>query len=240
MTNSLSSHHKQPRKLILIAGLNNNDDALSVLAEELRAKGHEVHLLNLPGQGHDRTETESLDRAMSAFTNSITKVANGNYGIIAFSTGALYFNLWLSKNEGHLPEFQILLAPAFAMKNKSVLQTLFKILPASFKIRSMAPPKFRRYSWMKISEYRLLVTLQEKFKELPPDWLSRTSFKILIDERDELVDARALSIRWPQETQVLKRGIGQVRLGMYHALFHPDFWKKNEWDSFIRNLLKFD
>ncbi len=240
MTALSDSSLKRPLKLILIAGLNNNDAALAHLGIELRRMGHDVYLLNLPGQGNDRSETETFERATQAFDQSIRDLATGEYGIVAFSTGALYYNLWLKDHAFLKPQFQVLLSPAFIMRNKALFGTIFRVLPAGFKIRSVAPPKFRRYSWMNISEYRLLQKLQDEFACLPASWLKQTPFKIIIDKRDELVSEKELSKRWPDQTKVLKRSHGTIRPGMYHAIFHPDFWVQDEWDEFVRELLKFN
>lgn len=233
MTDWLNSLKNLNRNLLLIAGLNNNDEAMKSLGNELASRGYRCHYLNLPGQGQDRSESEDFDRAANVFADSIGPLIKDPYSIVAFSTGALYFNLWLKENPTHAPLVQVLLSPAFRIKKKSFLGKLFSTLPAHFLIKSLAPSKFRRFSWMRVSEYRQLFKLIDKFDESAP---ISTAFKIYVDSRDELVDAKALKEIWGDKTHFQKRRIPKFVPGVFHALFHPDFWHPEDWNKFVDDI----
>ena len=231
MTDSLNSPQKPLHKVLLVAGLNNNDVAMRRLADELETRGFSCELVNLPGQGDDRSETETLERAQAVFSRKMMPLTKDPYSVIAFSTGALYYNLWLMHNRHLGPLNQVLLSPAFTMRNESFMKAVFNLLPGAFTIKSLAPGDFRRYGWMKIAEYRILLELILKFRKSRLHF--QTPVKIFIDQRDELVSAKDLKIMYPEVTTVFKRKLGKIRPGMYHAIFHSDFWDESSWNAFV-------
>jgi pimeloyl-ACP methyl ester carboxylesterase len=226
-------------KLILIHGLNNNLQAFSPLMDRFKSLGYECHLICLPGHGEIREEARELNNAFNCFDRNITPLTDRPYFIIAFSHGALYTQLWLEKRPDRRPLGQILLAPAFYIKRHSVTEFLMNKLPAFFLIKSIAPKALRKYSALRVWEYRILLRGMKSFQKL------RSPFKIptliLVDPLDELLDTKLLEekvqsktnfVLWPRKN--LKKG-----MGCHHIIFHPDYFEKEDWDKFIKKICEF-
>lgn len=221
--------------IVLIHGLNNRPEAFWPFRDSLVELGYRVHLACLPGHGEDRTETENWDRASGVFKKSLEDITKDPYVVIAFSQGALYFQDWLASNNVKLPQAQILLSPALFIRNSHLVGMLTKILPPKFKIPSTMPKTLRRYDFLYVGEYRNLLEGIKKFS------LGELKFPIatmvVVDYKDELVDARKLKLKFGDVVTILERPylLGR-RPGKYHIIFHPDFFEKQHWDEFIFSL----
>lgn len=225
-------------KLILIHGLNNNLEAFHPLKNALESLGFECQQIILPGHGENRDETKDTALAMKLFDERMRAAIQGPYGVIAFSQGALYLQLWMENTKAPLPQAQILLAPALYIRNFSYLRIIMRSLPNSFFIFSQMPKLLRRYNYLHIWEYRNLFQKAHSFSEMNQSFKVKT--QILVDEKDELVDAKKLKKKFPQEVQLIERPYLRGRKpGKYHILFHPEFFTPDGWDGFVKSIKEF-
>ena len=201
--------------------------------DHFKEKGYETELITLPGHENDRNEMNNLEDAIELFDKKMKRIGENPYYAIAFSQGALYLQLWLNKNPDHKPLKQVLLAPAFFLRRQEITINLFRLLPSFFLIKSFAPRQFRRYQFLKVSEYNILmegILEYQKINQAFP-----VSTMIMIDPKDELVDASGLKknaqmnnkklLFYFLERPYLNKGIGQ-----HHILFHPDYFDKQDWN----------
>jgi alpha-beta hydrolase superfamily lysophospholipase len=241
MTDSYNLFPKKSHKLIIIHGLNNNPSAFFPLKDEFSRLGWEVSFLTLPCHGSDRKEARDFKSAFKCFDQSMKELTSTPYSVIAFSHGALYLQLWLEKNPKERPNAQVLLAPALFIHRLEQIERTMSLLPSFFLIKSFAPKAFRRYQTLSVREYRILLEGIRTFQKHRAG-LNVASL-IMIDPKDELVDAQALQDctalkekvvfeKWPRE--YLKKGIGR-----HHILFHPDYFEKTEWQKFTDRIQKF-
>lgn len=229
-----------PAKIILIHGLNNNMDCFYPLRDKLRSVGYEVDMLCLPGHGEDRQEAREYEKAQEHFDQGLKKLINGPYVVIAFSQGALYFQLWLEKNDDQLPLAQVLLAPALFIRHFTILDMIMARLPHYTFIPSQMPRKLRRYSYLNIWEYRTLFNKAREYQKINTPMKVPTL--ILIGSKDELVDAQKL------KHELNKRNSGAriefherdylrgKRPGKYHIIFHPEYFSLEDWEKFIEKI----
>ncbi len=225
-------------KLILIHGLNNNLEAFQPLKHALESKGFTCQQIMLPGHGDHRDETKEVADAMRLFDERMKSAIQGPYGVIAFSQGALYLQLWMETTHAPLPEAQILLAPALYIRNISFLKFIIEKLPKSFVIFSQMPKLLRRYNYLHIWEYRNLLQKAQNFADMRHSFKRRT--QILVDEKDELVDAKKLKQMFPRETELMQRPYLRGRKpGKYHILFHPEFFTPDGWAEFMKRIKDF-
>lgn len=232
MTNSFKSSQNLPLKLLLIPGLNNDPAAFHPMRDELEKLGFRVELINIPCHGEDRYEASTLQQAITCFEKTLAPHMNGEYVVVAFSQGALYFQLWLEQKKYHPPLAQVLLAPALKIQRQSLAMAVFASLPPFFHIKSFAPKKFRRYQTLRVNEYRLLMEGMRAFSKIEKPFPCRSM--VIIDPKDELVDVPDLELRsktilfrlW--ERPYLKKGLGQ-----HHILFHPEYFNELDWKNFL-------
>lgn len=241
MTDSYNLFQKKPLKLIIIHGLNNNNSAFLPLRDEFSKLGWDVSFLTLPCHGINRKEARDFKSAFKCFDQSMKELSQNPYSVIAFSHGALYLQLWLEKNPKARPNSQVLLAPALFIHRFEKIERTMSLLPSFFLIKSFAPKAFRRYQTLSVREYRILLEGIRTFQKHRAG-LSIPSL-VMIDPKDELVDAEALEDctalkdkvvyeKWSRE--YLKRGIGR-----HHILFHPDYFEKAEWQKFTNRIQEF-
>jgi alpha-beta hydrolase superfamily lysophospholipase len=231
-------------RLIIIHGMNNNLEGFHPLRDYFMTLGHECHLLTLPGHGNDRKEAQDFKTAFRFFDQRMKELIKEPYAVIAFSQGALYFQLWLEKNVSPKPLAQILLAPALYIRYQDTIETFSRWLPASFLIKSQTPKKLRRYFTLYIWEYRSLVTALKKYQSL--DRWFRLPTLILVDPKDELVDVVRLkqktlethdsSFKFVSFSRVFKR---RKAIGQHHVIFHPDFFGPDEWNQILKEIENF-
>lgn len=234
MTNSYNlSQPKKLPKLIIIHGLNNNLQSFIPLKNEFEKMGYQCHSLTLPGHGKDRTESRDFKTAFRYFDQEIKKLTQDPYVVIAFSQGALYFQLWLEKNQGPKPLAQVLLAPALYINRYLLTEKIMRTLPSFALIPSAAPRKIRRYPALYVREYRTLLDGIKTYQALKGP--IKVPTYILIDPKDELVDAETL------KRELFSRGSVDLKVdfeernhlknnrGHHHILFHPDYFKEEQW-----------
>jgi esterase/lipase len=227
-----------PVKIILIHGLNNNLECFFPLRDKLKSIGYDVELLTLPGHGKDnREEVRNFEVALDHFDQSMRKLIQGPYVVIAFSQGALYLQLWLEKNHQPLPMAQVLLAPALYIRHFSKLDTIMSKLPTFAFILSQMPRKLRRYYYLHVWEYKTLFDKAKKFQKIAPTMKAPTL--ILVDPRDELVDAQKLKVELDKrnsgaQIEFYERNyLAGRRPGKYHIMFHPEYFTPDDWEKFI-------
>ncbi len=224
--------------LILIHGLNNNLEAFQSLRVALESQGFSCQQITLPGHGDKRDETKVTAAALKVFDERMKSVIQAPYGVIAFSQGALYLQLWMEKTDASRPEAQLLLAPALYIRRYSYLKFIVQSLPASFIIFSQMPKLLRRYKYLHIWEYRNLFQKAQIFSMRNRSFRVKT--QILVDEKDELVDAEKLKQMFPHEVELIQRPyLRGRRPGKYHILFHPEFFTPDEWEELIKRIRDF-
>jgi hypothetical protein len=116
-------------------------------------------------------------------------------------------------------------------------------LPSFAFILSPMPVRLRRYSYLNIWEYRTLFNKAKVFQKITTPMKVPTM--ILVDPNDELVEAQKI------KSELDKRNSGaQVefyeraylkgrRPGKYHILFHPDYFKPDDWERFTSKIVGF-
>jgi esterase/lipase len=232
-----------PVKIIIIHGLNNNQEGFFPLAQSLNSLGYNTEILCLPGHSENREEAKSDDEATRCFDQRMQELIKSPYSVIAFSQGALYLQLWLDKNPSCSPQSQILLAPALFIRHFEFLNGLMSRLPTFFSILSQMPKKLRRYNQLYVWEYRNLFRKAKQYQSI--DKSMKIPTLILIDPKDEVVDAKRIK----QELDNRKTGakieyferkyLRGRRPGKYHILFNPEYFKPSDWNLLIARMDEF-
>lgn len=235
MTSSSSSSPIKTRKLVILHGLNNNLSCFGPLCEALGTQ-FDVELIQLPGHGENREEAKDLATALATLNEKLKKF--DDYYLIGFSTGALLSQLLIRSKEIKPPKAQVLLSPAFVINYDAVIGALLTVLPQNFFMKSFMPTMAKNRERLFIWEYR---TLLEGIKSIQSaHFAPETPTHIVIDPQDELVNALRLkelthSVRfkfWPRP--YLKNNRGH-----HHLLFHPDYFRGEEWSLFLREITDF-
>ncbi len=237
MTTSYNLSKKQLPKLLILPGLNNNEFAFNHLKEYFLHAGYDVNFIQLPGQGELRSEMDHFNLAFESFKQSMNSHTESPYVIIAFSTGALYYQHWLNENPQKMAKAQFLLAPALRVQHQNLVDKFLNILPEKFPLPSRSPKPFQKYPTLSVKEYQTLFSGLRLLEELKTDFPIPT--KIVIDRRDELVDVNHLKKRYANYTRVLERNCPVKKLGVYHLLFHPDYFENNEWEVLMKEIQDF-
>lgn len=226
-----------PVKLLLIHGLNNSLEAFHPLRDALSDQGFEVHQVCLPGHGDDRYQVRDLNAALMSFDKQMQALTTTPYVAVAFSQGALYLQQWITQNPTLAPKRQALLAPALFIRRLGFMELLANIVPQNWWIWSQSPAELRRYKELYFWEYRILFAKARLFVSNP---MLRTETLILVDEKDELVNAKKLKELYGERTQVLRRPyLSGKKPGKYHILFHPEYFTAADWEKFIQGLKSF-
>lgn len=238
MTNSYSLSPTRPR-IVFFHGLNNNQDSFAPIMKHFQMKGFETELVILPGHGDIRKEGRDFKHSLAAFDQKMKALGERPYYAIAFSHGALYLQLWMEKNPANRPLKQVLLAPAFFTHKQKLVGRIFKALPSFFLIKSFSPKNFRRYEFLTVSEYRTLIQGMMTLQKLNRPF--RIPTMVMIDPKDELVDAQMLKAEMEKRNEGLKvlfheRNYLKKGPGCHHLLFHPDYFLPHDWDLFINNI----
>ena len=233
MTNSYSL--SQLPRIVFFQGLNKNTGSFDLFIKYFKDLGFETDLIVLPGHGDNRKEASNFKEALTAFDQSMKRLKGVPYHAIAFSQGALYLQLWLEKNQGHKPLKQVLLAPALFIHRQSMIKKILKVLPSFVVIKSLAPKVFRRYEALNVAEYRTLLEGILLYQKISGPFKLPTL--VLIDPKDELVDARKLGERFP--VQFLERPYLKKGKSCHHILFHPEYFEGNDWESFTMKICSF-
>lgn len=234
-------------RLIILHGLNNTVESFYKLRDHFDAQGFDCKLIPLPGHGNDRSEITSFELAYKSFEQQLNALVSVPYYVLAFSTGALYFQHWLARNKDlPKPKAQFLLAPALFVKNLKSFETLAFKLPKFLLIPSQTPRAFRRYQVMYFWEYRILFEAIRKFQEAPAPLVVPTY--VFMDPKDELVDHSAVkahfeSVRGETEFELRlfqnRDYLTWKRPGKYHVIFHPDYLSEKHWVELTHTVLEF-
>ena len=230
MTNSYSLSLRP--KLVFIHGLNNNLVAFGPLMDHFKNLGFETELIVLPGHGNDRKSITNLEGALESFNRSLMHLKGQPYYAVAFSHGALYLELWLNKYQTHPPIKKILLAPALHIRRYKLLRWIFTLLPSFFMVKSFSPKDLRRYQVVTAREYRILMDGIETYQNISD---GNVPGIILIDPKDELVDAQKLQ-KLLKNVEFIERPNLKNGLGLHHIIFHPKYFTNEEWRNFTRKI----
>lgn len=226
--------NSSPRhKLVIIHGMNNSSIAFDPLTQELISQNFEITFITLPGHKGVK-EKFHFEEALKNFAEEFNGRVQEDYSVVAYSQGALYFELAERKKMIKGPKKALYLAPAFSLRNEFFLGKLVDFLPSKLPIRSFAPREIALYRHMLVHEYR---TLFEKVRELRK--LKRSEFPrlILIDPKDELVDPRRIVLEYPKEAVLFPRNLKEKF--RHHLLIHPKFFSEAEWRSFLKLICDF-
>jgi alpha-beta hydrolase superfamily lysophospholipase len=233
---------RPPRKIIILHGLNNHARAFDNLRDELHNIGFETEQVILPCHGENRKEAQDFETAYKVFDERFSPLTNEPYFVIAFSTGAMYLQLWMQRNESHRPLAQVLLAPALYINNQKILSYLVHKLPKNFFIKSFSPKEFRRYQFMHTWEYKILIEGITEFAKNHKRYPIKTL--VMIDEKDELVSAKNLekALREENNSQVkfikLSRPYLRRTIGQHHIIFHRDYYNADDWKELLNSILE--
>lgn len=231
MTNSYNLSKKN--KIVFFHGLNNKPQGFDPIIEHFEKLGYETEMIILPCHGKDRMEARDDKEALRIFIRSMKGLEGQEYVAVAFSHGALYLQLWMEKNLPHKPRKQVLLAPALFIRKQNFIVKALSVLPGSLHIMSLQPKVFRRYNTLSAREYNILVQGVLMWQKLKACF--RIPTLVIIDPRDELVDASRLKSSIP-ETQFWSRPYLKKGLGSHHIMFHPDYFTVEEWMNFTNQL----
>lgn len=225
-------------RLIIIHGLNNSLDAFQLLKDALDVRGFDCHFLCLPGHGDDRHEAKNFTESTAAFDVSLRKLISGPYAVVAFSQGALNLQMWLRETSAQRPVAQVLLAPAIVIRRSGLINKILKYLPETVSIKSLLPENLRRYSYLYVRDYRTLFDGAQSFnsRNLPFE----VPTQIIIDPKDELVDAQKLKELFKEKVTFFERPYLRGRKpGKYHAIFHPEYFENKDWEKLLSLICQF-
>lgn len=242
MTNSYNLS-QTPHKIIILHGLNNHAHAFDDLRRELQQRGFQTEQVILPCHGDHRNEAQDFKTAFQIFEERYTPLTNTPYFVIAFSTGAMYLQLWMQKHPNRLPKAQVLLAPALYINYQNILSQLTEIIPKNFFIKSFSPKEFRRYQTMHIWEYRILIDGINEYMKTHQQFPIKTL--VMIDPKDELVSAHKLEMAIKSENnplvefKKLPRPYLRKCIGQHHILFHPEYFNSDDWEKILNSIINF-
>jgi hypothetical protein len=212
MTNSYSLSLRP--KIVIIHGMNNNCEIFEPIADEFRQRGFDTQFIVLPGH-LDKKLQLSGDEALKLFVDVFNAKIQSPYTVIAYSQGALYFELTLNSGLIPKPLKAIYLAPAFFVRNERFIKFLLR--------------------HMLIHEY---ATLMDKIRKLAEHKIdSSVPRLILVDPKDELVDPRKIKARYPNETILFPRRL-KLRF-RHHVIFNPKYLSKAEWEGMMKTIFEF-
>lgn len=227
------SNSSQKLKVILIHGMNNSSVAFNPLMEELSLKNFDITFITLPGHQGVKEEFH-FEEALNLFAKAFNDKAREEYAVIAYSQGALYFELAERKKLIKSPKKALYLAPAFSLKNEFLIRKFIGLLPSKLPIKSFAPREIALYPHMLVHEYR---TLFAKVHELRKFNASEFSRLILIDPKDELVDSKRILAEYPKETLLFPRVLSEKF--RHHLLIHPNYFSSEEWNKLIKMISEY-
>ncbi len=235
MTSSSNSSPKKTSKLVILHGLNNNLSCFKPLSDALSTY-FDTELVRLPGHGNNREEAKDLPTALSCLEKRMSSF--DDYYLLSFSNGALLTQLLLRSNRIKAPKAQVLLAPSLAINYAGPISFLATNLPGSFMMKSFMPKMARNRNFLFVWEYRTLIAGVKEFQTQA--FNPSVPTHVVIDPLDELVDAQKLkelmqAVRfkfWPRP--YLKNNRGH-----HHLLFHPDYFRTEEWCIFLREMTDF-
>jgi alpha-beta hydrolase superfamily lysophospholipase len=240
MTNSYNLSLRP--KIVFFHGLNNNPECFSPFIEHFKNLGYQTDIIILPGHGDDRHEAPDLKSALKAFDQSMKKLQGTPYYAVAYSHGALYLQLWLEKNQDYKPLKQVLIAPAFYIYHQKMIEKLVRFLPGFMVIKSVAPRAFRRYQFLNVKDYAVLIQGILAFQKTSSPFKIPTL--VIIDPKDEVVDASAVKAEIEKMNksflvQFFERKIVKKSLGRHHLLFHPEYFEHEAWKVFTGRIEAF-
>lgn len=226
-------------KLIILHGLNNNSSTWDEFETVMRSRGFvNIVRVTLPGHGSIRDEGQTFEEALKNFDKNITPHVQGPYVVVAYSLGALFFQNWLIGRTENLPLRQVLLAPALYLRKEKWIRKIISSLHPRLPIPSIAPKDIKLHKSLFVWEYRNLLGGMSRFQEKVSS-LSVPSF-VLLDPRDELIDAEKLKREWRAgEVYFLERPHQKFGPSNHHILFHSKYFTAEEWELFIEKIEKF-
>ena len=234
-------------------GLNLKPEAMLPLINWLAGQGSDVYLVKLSGHHPSTSITEvqpsTWQQEMLSGCELATKASLDN-GVplffLGYSLGALLGQSVAAKYPERVKfHRQVLIAPAFAMRQRSILIRLLFLFGKQRKVPSFSPKEYRVNKSLPLLIYDILfreeeIVLASRFKNL------NTPTLVVVDPKDELISYPRLS------RQVKEFGLTNYRLlvlehdlanrsGGYHHLIidEPTMGKRN-WEkvtSEMRQLL---
>lgn len=115
-------------EIVLIHGLNNNQEVFIPLKEALESKGFVVHLFSLVGH-KNMSQNLSLTSSINHLVKQFRKLSpDKTYYCIGFSQGGLALQLLPAEVKKNIIK-QVLLAPALCVHHSKVLEKLVRLIP---------------------------------------------------------------------------------------------------------------
>lgn len=228
-------------KVLLIHGLNNSIESFTPLQEKLNSLNFDCVIICLPGHGGNRNECPTLELALKKFDELLQPHIKCDYNVVAFSQGALYFQLWLNMQGKNRPQKQVLLAPALSIRFFGIAEKIISAMPRMSIIPSQTPKKFRKYPFLFGWEYKILFNAATEFIGLKIKVPVPTL--VLIDPKDEVIDSTTLKKVMDEENVRLiyfsRPYLKGKRPGKHHILFHPDYFSQSDWENIIKTIYEF-
>lgn len=227
-------------EIVLIHGLNNNQEVFIPLKEALESKGFVVHLFSLVGH-KNMSQNLSLTSSINHLVKQFRKLSpDKTYYCIGFSQGGLALQLLPAEVKKNIIK-QVLLAPALCVHHAKVLEKLVRFIPKQIPFFSLAPKKLRQFNWLSVIYFDLLFNQINQFHSSD---LSNIPTLVFIDPKDELVSYRELkelvkkSKHWNLIT-LNRPYLFLKHLGQHHVIFHPDYFSTKDWSKFISQITNF-
>ncbi len=229
-------------RVVFFHGLNNNAESFKPLRDSFEKLGHETELVILPGHGSVRDEARDFESALKLFEKSMLDLKKTPYVAVAFSQGALFLQLWLQGHQEFRPMRQVLLAPALYIRNQFFVTKTLKCLPENFLIKSFSPKLVQNFSSLYVWEYQILIRGILIYQKDPRPFMMPTL--VVVDPQDELVDAKTLKrevekLDPNQTVEFIRRTKTRKTLGFHHIIFHPYYFKEEDWNHLTRKLSSF-
>lgn len=226
-------------KLIILHGLNNNSSTWNEFEAAMRERGFEnIVRITLPRHGEIRDEGRTFEEELKKFDEKMRPHVQEPYVVVAYSLGALFLENWLIGRAEHLPHKQVLLAPCLYLRNESVIRKIMKVLHAELPIPSIAPRDIFLYKFLFVWEYRNLLGGLSRVQ--PAIASVKVPSLVIIDPKDELIDAEKLKREWKAgEVIFLDRPDQKWGPSNHHILFHSKYFSRAKWDFYLKKIETF-
>ena len=226
-------------KLIILHGLNNNSTTWDEFEGVMKSRGFTNTVrITLPRHGDVRDQGRTFEEELKIFEGMIAPHVQEPYVVVAYSLGALFFENWLIGRKENLPQKQVLLAPCLYLRREKLVRQIIGSLLPWIPIPSIAPRDIMLYKSLFVWEYRNLLGGLTRFQK-DTDKI-RVPSLIIIDPKDELIDAEKLKAEWKAgDVFFLDRPMLKWGPSNHHILFHSKYFTPAKWDFYIRKIEDF-
>lgn len=206
-----------PRCAFVLHGLNSHPERMSDIAKLMESLGYKTTNGILTGHAPDKSQSDikkiSAERWKIDFqeqwnsANRDCQTQSSERIFVGFSLGALTgMNLFDSGEEKLLPSKMILLAPALALRNKTILIRAISWLPFG-ALPSLNHPDYRVSTSTSLSSYSALFKLHDSWQNTGWKKTSFISTMIFLAPDDELVNSQTIA------QEIKKRNLNNWAVG---------------------------